>query len=118
MSLIDYTISSQLTLPGGNGIPDEHIFYLLPPGYADCSQVPVGSSFGVVSSPSRGVIEFNHHWRYVRFTVVERAEERYGGRLSRFYVVERRDGKQLKRLLTEAEIAHFEALVNPTRLAA
>lgn len=143
MSLIDYAIGRTIRLKGKSGQADQWVFYMLPAGYTDCSQISSGNTFGAVYSPSAdSLVEINKSWHYTRFVIVERIESRYEKRFlrfyrqslqrvalmrerkrydkhkSRFYRVQHRDGQPLVRLLTTEEQVHFEGLTRNNQQAA
>lgn len=101
-ALTDYTPSRIIHTPKQNGYGESWMFYILPPGFKDCTQIPAGSVFGAVYSPNMFQPPATRKgWRYVHFKVVVKG---FDFNPSRWYE------EQLVRPLTEVEQVYFEAL--------
>lgn len=104
-ALTDYTPSRIVHSPARNGYADTWAFYILPPGYTDGAQIPVGGIFGVVYSPN--VFQpaaIRTGWRYIHFKVRLDQIQGVDREPTRYYV------QQAVRPLTDVEQIYFERL--------
>jgi hypothetical protein len=97
--LTNHAPSRVIHTPARNGYGECFTFYILPPGYVDCSEIPENGIYGVVYSPSDyPAPAYRKGWHYVHFKVIVK---KIGGR---YYQV------QAERPLTEDERLYFVGL--------